>query len=323
MELRHLRYFLAVMEELHFGRAAERLHISQPPLSQAIRKLEHELGVQLLQRTSRVVIPTEAGRVFAEEARKVLATLDVAVAETMRAGGVGSSLRIGCVPYLPIDRLQRFLAALNERDPSVSTHVTDLLALEQVRRLRAAELDLGIFPYAEDHEGIELEPLFAGNAVAMYLPIGHRLAAQDALRPDDLRDEVLVTGPRAVNPALYDRALALFAGAGYSFRSVHETGGASIRDVMLSVAGGLGVALGPHSLAELSEAASIVVRRPLDPPVSMPDTVVAWRAHPPRRLQTVLSVVRGVARTLRQATNESRPRGDRNPADIGEGDKDI
>jgi DNA-binding transcriptional LysR family regulator len=86
VELRHLRYFLAVFEELHFGRAAARLHMAQPPLSQAIRKLEEELGVQLLQRTSRVVRATDAGRVFAEEARKVFACLDRAVSEARRAG---------------------------------------------------------------------------------------------------------------------------------------------------------------------------------------------------------------------------------------------
>ena len=92
IELRHLRYFLAVMDELHFGRAAERLHIAQPPLSQAIRRLEDELGVKLLNRTSRVVTPTEAGRVFAAGARKVLAGLNSAIADTRRAGGTSEAL---------------------------------------------------------------------------------------------------------------------------------------------------------------------------------------------------------------------------------------
>src|SRR3954454_21826940 len=111
IELRHLRYFLAVFEELHFGRAAERLHIAQPPLSQAIRRLETELGVRLLHRTSRIVIATEPGKVFAEEARKVLAAFDLSVSEARRAAGLPSVVRIGCSPFLPIESLQAFLAA--------------------------------------------------------------------------------------------------------------------------------------------------------------------------------------------------------------------
>src|SRR2546423_1525620 len=142
IELRHLRYFLAVVEELHFGRAAERLYIAQPPLSQAIRRLEEELGVQLLQRTSRVVTATEPGRVFAEEARKVLATFDHAVDAARRAGGTGPALRLGCTPHVPMERLRRFIRAISERDGNVLPHVTHIAAHEQVNLLHAMELDV-------------------------------------------------------------------------------------------------------------------------------------------------------------------------------------
>jgi len=137
IEFRHLRYFLAVSEELHFGRAARKLHISQPPLSQAVRKLEAELGVQLFERTSRVVKLTEAGRVFAEEARRVLADVELAVGAARRAGGAGYTLRIGCVPHLPIERLLAFLEALHERSPADRPQVTHITSGEQVSRLRS------------------------------------------------------------------------------------------------------------------------------------------------------------------------------------------
>jgi DNA-binding transcriptional LysR family regulator len=167
--LRHFRYFLAVMEELHFGRAADRLRIAQPPLSQAIRQLESELGVQLLHRTTRVVTPTEAGRVLAHEACKTLASFDVAVAEARRAGGGGSTLRIGCVPQLPMSRLHRFLAALRENTRDHDAEVTHLPSLDQVRRLQRGELDLGIFHHAGPPGDIETEPLFAGEPLVALL----------------------------------------------------------------------------------------------------------------------------------------------------------
>jgi DNA-binding transcriptional LysR family regulator len=301
IELRHLRYFLAVFEELHFGRAAEQLHIAQPPLSQAIRKLENELGVQLLQRTSRVVAPTEAGRALAEEARKVLAGFELAVTETRRAGGAGTTLRIGYVPYLPIGPLLRLLNALHEREPAWQTQVTHLFALDQLALLRRGELDLGIFPATEEHAEVATEPLFAGEPLAAFLPAEHRLAAKLVLGPADLDEEILLTGQRAANPALYDRMLALMQAAGYRFARVREMSGTSGRDLMLGVAGGLGITLALASLREIDEAGGIVIRRPLDPPLAMPDTVVAGPANAPRRLATLLADVRDVARELRDA----------------------
>jgi DNA-binding transcriptional LysR family regulator len=301
IELRHLRYFLAVFEELHFGRAAKRLRIAQPPLSQAIRKMELELGVQLLERTSRMVSATDAGRALATEARKVLGAFDIAIGEARRAGGVASPLRIGCVPHLPIQPLLRFLGAIHERDPNVRVQVTHLNFLEQARFLSAGELDLGIFHEDAGHPDIESDPLFVGEPLAAFLPPGHELAERPVLKPEDMLTQSLVVFPREEDPALHEGLLARIEEAGYRFGGVREASGMNPRDVMLSVAGGLGVALGPVSLQEVSDVGSIVLRRALEPAVSMPDMVVAWRADPPGRLKERLALVREVASALHAA----------------------
>jgi DNA-binding transcriptional LysR family regulator len=300
IDLRHLRYFLAVIEELHFGRAAEKMHMSQPPLSQAIRRLEEQLGVRLLDRNSRTVRSTEAGRVLAAEARKVLASFDVAVAEARRAGGGTSALQIGCIQHLPVERLQQLLGPIRDLCPQSTLEVTHLVTVEQIARLGSGELDFGMFTYAEDHAGIVTEPLFPGEALAAHLPREHALAGKAVIGPADLEGENLVLFPRWVNPALHDRVLALTYSAGYRFAGVRETGGATPRDVTLAVAGGFGVALEPVSFTEVAQAGTLVSRRALDPPVSMPDTVLAWRANPPRHLRPVIETVRAVARELRQ-----------------------
>jgi DNA-binding transcriptional LysR family regulator len=298
--LRHLRYFLAVMEELHFGRAADRLRIAQPPLSQAIRKLESELGVQLLHRTTRVVIPTEAGRVLAQEACKTLASFDVAVAETRRAAGGGSTLRIGCIPHLPMARLHRFLGALRERVDH-EAEVTHLPSIDQVRSLQRGELDLGIVHHPGHLGDIETEPLFGGEPLAALLPATHRLSARPVLGPGDLQGEVLATFRRDVYPILYDGLLSRLQDAGYRFRGVREVGGPNCRDLVVAAALGVGVAIAPCSAREVEETEAVVIRRPLDPPLLMPDTVLAWRAPTPRQLGATLAAARDVARGLREA----------------------
>jgi DNA-binding transcriptional LysR family regulator len=302
IELRHLRYFLAVYEELHFGRAATRLHMAQPPLSQAIRKLEEALGVKLFDRTSRSVAPTEAGHALAEGARKVFASFDLALASARTAGEAALTLRVGCVPDLPIQRLLQFLASLQTRAPDATAQVTHLASAEQLQHLRAGGLDLAIFHDSEDFPDLETEPLFPGEPLMILLPPKHRLVERPVVRSDDLSDESLVTYPRLVNPILYDRVLALFDDRGYRFTTIHETEGANPRDLMLAVASGSGVALVPASITELSETGGIVVRRPIDPPLAMPDTVVAWPVHPPRLPPPLVDTVRELAHELRQAT---------------------
>ncbi|HEY8630661.1 MAG TPA: LysR substrate-binding domain-containing protein [Gaiellaceae bacterium] len=321
IELRHLRYFLAVSEELHFGQAAQRLHIAQPPLSQAIRKLEHELGVSLLRRTSRVVAQTEAGRVFAEEARNVLAAFDRALAEARKAGGVGTKLRIGCAENLAIERLLRFLTALHETEAALEAHVTHLAASEQVERLRRGDLDLGIFFYAEEYDDLEMSRLFAGEHLAVYLPRDHRLAARDVLGPSDLADETLVTFPREANPALHDYLLASFGAAGYRFSSVEEAGGVNTRDLLVAVAERSGVTFWP-SVGEGGETSTIVTARELDPPLTMPDTVVAWATVPERLPGALIANIRDLANALRRES-ESAEGPDREAGDLGARDSGI
>jgi DNA-binding transcriptional LysR family regulator len=305
IELRHLRYFLAVIEELHFARAAARLHMTQPPLSQAIRKLEDELGVRLLNRTSRVVTPTEAGRVFAEHARSVLTTFDLAVTEARGAGAAARLLRIGCVPSVPIVRVHRFVQALEQRLPSWRAEVVHMSAIEQCQRLVQGDLDLGIFHDAGRVGGIELEALFAGEALVLFLSNDHHLAVKEVLTAHDLRDEVHVTWTRAVDPALHDHLTALYEAAGYRFRDVVQVGDASSRDLMLAVAGGRGVGFGVPSFAADGSHLGIVSHRTVEPPLRMPDTVLAWCANSPTERHGVVAAARELARELRQATGRT------------------
>jgi DNA-binding transcriptional LysR family regulator len=298
IELRHLRYFLAVVEELHFGHAAEQLHVSQPPVSRAIQQLENELDLQLLERTRGGVTVTEAGDAFAEQARHVLALFDLAVAEARRAGGGTSTLRVGSLDMLPIEPVQRFLNALREREPALEVTITHVPSREQIRRLRERELDLGILPYAEDYRGIETHSLFAGEAIEALIPRDHPLAETRVLTPDDLSDQVLISGPRAANPALYDLFMDLIGDAGYSFRSVQQSDATNPRDLVLSVAAGDGVMLRPLSFRAVDEAGINVIRAALDPEPTMPETVIAWRSDPPHRLGRVLSIAREVAAEL-------------------------
>jgi DNA-binding transcriptional LysR family regulator len=298
IELRHLRYFVVVSEELHFRRAAERLHIAQPPLSQAIRKLEEELGVILFERTSRAVSLTPAGRVFFDEARDVLAGFDRAVMEARRAGGLSLDLRVGCTPYLPIDRMLLFLSALDAKEPGTRPHVKHALPVEQVRGLRSDELDLGIFPDVLDDARIECAPLFPGEALAAFVPQGHALAGKPVLGPEDFADETLVTFPTAVNPGLADWLLETLDKAQYRFRERREVGGAHLRDQLLAVAAGQGVAFLPESLKEIDETGALVIRRPLERPLWMPNTIVAWHAKLPPQLRPLIATVREIAAQL-------------------------
>lgn len=299
IELRHLRYFLAVIEELHFGRAADRLAMAQPPLSRAIRRLEESLGVQLLTRSSRSVAPTAAGLVFAEEARRVLADVDRAVSAARHAGGATAELRIGCVYHLPPDRLHGFLEGLLAVDPEITSQVTHLPAMEQVRRLRAGELDLAIVLEIGEQPDVATEPMFAGEPLAAFVAASHPLAAREAIAPADVTDDTLIIFPRAANPALHDRSRALIEDAGFRFKDVLEATSIHPRDAMVLAGQGRGVYISLEHLGHETGAERVgIATRRLDPPIASPAPKLAWLASAPDGHHRRLDAALGVARKL-------------------------
>jgi DNA-binding transcriptional LysR family regulator len=237
--------------------------------------------------------------VFAEEARKVLTAFDLAVAEARSAAGVTTLVRIACSPFIPIEQLRGLLAALRERDSGVRTRVSHLTSGEQRQRLLRGDLDVGIFHLADNLVGLGSEPLFAGDRLVAYLRPGHPLESREHIRPVDVVDEVLVTYPRSEGPALHDRFYDSVAEAGYHFASRREASGPTERDLLLEVEEGHGVLLGPHALKEMAPAARDLIRRPLDPPVWLPDPKIVWRVPTPPHLSPVLSTLRTVAADLR------------------------
>ena len=160
---------------------------------------------------------------------------------------------------------------LNDHDPTLQPRVTHLPSVEQLRRLRRGELDLGVFHHARKYADIETEPLFAGVPMVALLPRGHPLTAKEVLGHRELQDEVLISLSRADDPPLHDRILEAIESAGYRFRGVHEVGGADTCVLLPAIAQSMGIAFAPSSLAESSANGAGVARR-LDPAPLMPQT---------------------------------------------------
>jgi DNA-binding transcriptional LysR family regulator len=303
IELRYLRYFLAVAEELHYRRAAERLHIAQPPLSRAIRRLEGQLGVGLLDRTSRSVSLTAAGRVFAEEARDILSSVEFAVREArFAAAAEDTTIRVGCVLDAPIDGLHRFLTGLREIVPGARTAVEHAASHDQVHQLRSGKIDLAIVHDTASIEDIPATPIFAGQPLVALVPAAHPAAGLPAVSPDDLAHEPIFAFPGEASETLYGWIRTMAVAAGYRLPEMIEGRTAHTRDATLAVADGLGVALVPAASPHAAD--HIVAQRLLRPAIPMPDAVLAWRPHPPRLLRDALEPVRELARHLHRTTSE-------------------
>jgi DNA-binding transcriptional LysR family regulator len=273
-DLRQLRYFVAVAERLHFGRAAEALHISQPPLSRAIRALEDELGVPLFTRTRRRVELTPQGARLLEEARRVTGHLERTVHElrAMPAGG-HARLRLGFVSLADYGVLPELLKGFKTARPGVRLALREMLSPEQAAALGAGELDFGLLlPPVTGEAGLEHIVVQRERFVAA-LPSRHRLARDGGrLTVSELAGEPFVMVPREIAPGLYDIVHGLAARAGIPLNVAQEA--IQMQTVVSLVSSGLGVAIVPASVANLGRRG--VVYRELADRHPRLDLWLAW-----------------------------------------------
>lgn len=257
---------MAVAETLHFGRAAERLHIAQPPLSQQIRRLEDELGVRLFERSNRRVELTEAGRLFLVEARRTLAQAERAARIAVRAhrGELGR-LVIGYMASAELSVFPRVLPAFRKRYPDVKLVLHILAPQEQLQRLRVGRLHVGIVRLPLSARAPALVPIWREPLVAV-LPERHGLARRPTISLRALRAEPFVTFPRQHAPGYYDWLMAIVRRANVAPKLVQES--EKLQTIMSLVAMGRGVTLMPQSVTALARRGTVC--RALRPQV--PDT---------------------------------------------------
>jgi len=272
MELRHLRYFAAVADTCHFGRAADRLHVAQPALSYAIRQLEDELGVTLFNRTTRQVSLTTAGEFFATEAERILSGVEDAERGVRRiADGRGGLLRLGLTGTAAFSHLPRIARVVKSKLPAVALEIhADLLTPAQCDGLRSGALDLGVLrppPVGEDIElvTIDVEPL------VLAVSVDHRLAVEPVVSLVDLRSEPFIaySGP---DSAVNDAVLRSCRTAGFVPCREHTAPGTAV--LLALVAAGLGVAVVPESVRALP-LAGVMFRDLVD--AGTVELALAWR----------------------------------------------
>ena len=248
MELRHLRYFVAVAEELHFTRAAERLHMAQPPLSQQIRALEESLGVQLFDRTRRAVALTDAGTVLLERAREMLAAAQALPAQLQRvARGELGELRIGFSSTLPLTKVLRDVVADWRRThPAVALHLREMHSASQFEALRRGELDVGLVRYNERApDGIRLS-LLRRDPLRLVVPARHRFARRQSVTIAECREEGFISFPGDAGTGSGPLLKRLCGQAGFEPRIVQEAREATTQIAL--VAAGLGIVVLPAPL---------------------------------------------------------------------------
>ncbi len=270
-----MHYFIAVAEELHFSRAAERLHIAQPPLSQQIRDLEEELGVKLFERTKRRVELTTAGRAFLEEARQALQHVDKAAKAAQRAsrGDIGR-LIVGFNSSATYGVLPRILKVFREHCPDVELVLHELTTSQQLEYLHHSKIDLGLLYLPVDDDdlcflSVLKEPLLIA------IPDTHSLVTQPQISIHSLKGESFILPTHDLGAGLYSKIVSFFQQTGFTPKVGQEA--ILLQTVISLVAGGVGVALVPASLQNLQTRG--VTYKPLQELTPEIEIALTWRRN--------------------------------------------
>ncbi len=259
IELRHLRYFLAVAETLHFSKAAAQLGMAQPPLSQQIRSLERILGYPLFDRTTRGVRLTKVGQYFREGARNTLTKIhdDMAMARRLGSGQEGV-LTVGFSGSVMLTTLPKAIERYRRLYPRVELRLRELVTAEQMPSLLDGTLDLGFLRDGEPRDGLSIESILRERFIAV-LPARHKLAGCATIRPRDLRNEPCVLFARRMGPLAFDRTISCCEAEGFRPNVVQEA--PQWPTVVRLVAAGSGISLAPACVSQISQCRESSTRR--------------------------------------------------------------
>ncbi len=274
VDFRRLRYFVAVAETLHFGRAAARLHMSQPPLSRQIQQLEREMGALLFRRSKRRVELTDAGAYLLEQARRMLAEADTLAARTRRVeSGESGRLTLGFISSVDYSILPGLLSAYRAAHPGVTLELRELTSDVQLRELHEGRIDAGMLLAPVDDATLAMLPLLREPLVAA-LPADDALArSRTLLSLSSLARRPFIIFPRSAATGLYDSIVEFCRQAGFTPHVAQEA--IQMQTIVSLVSAGLGVALVPASLRDLRRRGVVYRRLREDSPLLT--VLLAWR----------------------------------------------
>ncbi|OND24415.1 LysR family transcriptional regulator [Burkholderia pseudomallei] len=275
MELRQLRYFIAVAEEMNITRAAQRLHMTQPPLSRQLQLIEDEIGLPLFERGARPLKLTDAGRVLYAQARRVLEQADELAPLTRRLAQAAERIVIGFVPSTLYGALPEVIRAFREAAPAVELSLIEMFTLEQLGALKGGRIDIGFGRLRFDDDRLVREALDVARLIAA-LPDGHPLAAPDAsISLADIAGQTLIVYPSTPRPSFADQQLSALRDGGLAPAAVHEV--RELQTALGLVAAQVGVSLVPESV-EGVRVKGVAYRR-LPEPVATSPIILSRRLH--------------------------------------------